>query len=77
MGAHHDSAAWQAWDVCPLAQSLLLPLVSMLVHMMGQGADEILRAEVDDIGIELATGAVLEDDCVPSFWCFFQMSEFC
>ena len=39
-------------------------------------ADEILRAEVDDIGIELATGTVLEDDCVPSFWCFFQMSEF-
>ena len=38
-------------------------------------ADEILRAEVDDIGIELATGTVLEDDCVPSFWCFFQMSE--
>ena len=39
-------------------------------------ADEILRAEVDGIGIELATGTVLEDDCVPSFWCFFQMSEF-
>ena len=29
-------AAWQVWDVCPLAQSLLLlPLVSTPVHMMG------------------------------------------
>ena len=27
-------------------------------------ADEILRAEVDDVGVELATGTVLEDGCV-------------
>ena len=50
-------------------------------------ADEILRAEVDDagievddIGVELTTGTVLEDDweddCVPTFWCFFQRSPF-
>ena len=30
-------------------------------------ADEVLCAEVEDIGIELVTGTVLEDDCVPSF----------
>ena len=29
-------------------------------------ADEILRAEGIVIGIELVTGTVLEDDCVPS-----------
>ena len=32
----YEPAAWQAWDVCPLAKSLLLlALVSMLAHIMG------------------------------------------
>ena len=39
-------------------------------------ADEILRAEVDIKGFKLTTGTVLEDGCAPTFWCFFQISEF-
>ena len=39
-------------------------------------ADEILCAEVDEAGIEPTTGTVLEDSCVPTCWCFFQISEF-
>ena len=39
-------------------------------------ADDVLCAEVDEEDIELTTGTVLEDDCVFTFWYFFQISEF-
>ena len=66
---------------CVTSGSVSSGLISSSVTVDNAGAldgvgraDEILRAEVDDIGIELATGAVLEDGCGLTFWCFFQIS---